>query len=124
MPWGDRGLLPGAGVPRDEGLRAYYQRLIAIRRAHPALWRGERKGVAFGKDHLIFQRRDPDSGDLVLVAVNRGEAAVADTVSVPDGWQGGGVDLLGEGRFAAPDGRLVIEIPRRTALILAPDGGD
>jgi len=123
MPWGDRGLLPGAGVARDEALRAYYKQLIAIRRTHPALWRGERKGVSFGKDHLVFQRRDAASGDVVLVAVNRGEAAV-DTVAVPDGWRGGAIDLVGGARFAARDDRLAIEIPRRTALSRARDGGD
>ena len=35
-----RAVKPGAGMPRDEALRAFYQKLISIRRAHPALSRG------------------------------------------------------------------------------------
>ena len=42
MPWGDRDdRCPAPGQARDEALRAYYKQLIAIRRAHPALSRGD-----------------------------------------------------------------------------------
>jgi len=120
MPWGEMGIEPGAGEPRDEGLREYYRRLIAIRRAHPAIWRGERQGLDFGKDHLVFHRQDPRGDDQLLVAVNRGDAAVTTTVARPERWGGAAVDLLAGGRFAATGDSLSITIPRRTALILAP----
>jgi alpha-amylase len=120
MPWGDRGIEPGAGDPRNEELRAYYRELISIRRAHPAIWRGEREGIDFGQDHLVFHRQDPESDDQLLVAVNRGEEPATSTVARPAGWAGGAVDLLAGGRFAAAGDSLRITIPRRTALILAP----
>jgi len=122
MPWGDRGVLPGAGVPRDESLRTYYKQLIAVRRTHPCLWRGERQGLVFGKDHLVFHRRDTVSGDQLLVAVNRGAEAATDVVELPAGWSAGAVDLLTDARFAASGGELDLTIPSRSTLILAPNG--
>ena len=122
MPWGGRGVSPGRDTPRDEFLRAYYKQLIAIRRAHPCLWRGQRRGVDFGPDHLVFHRRDPATGDQLLVAVNRGENPATATVASPDGWVGGAVDLVSEAGYPATDGAIVITIPRRSALILAPAG--
>ncbi len=120
MPWGDRGVLPGAGIARDEDLRAHYQRLIAIRRAHPSLWRGERRGLDFGSDHLVFQRHDPASGDHLIVAVNRGAAPAVAAVPSPAGWTTGAVDLIG-GAVQPSDGQvLTITMPARSALILGP----
>ncbi|MEZ4389253.1 MAG: alpha-amylase family glycosyl hydrolase [Candidatus Krumholzibacteriia bacterium] len=120
MPWGDRDLGPGRGVARDEGLRGYYRQLIAIRRAHPSIWRGDRAGLVFGPDHFVFARHDPVSGDRILVAVNRAEAAVDRRAARR--LAGGARDLLGGGTLAAPDGQLNLTIPRRSVLILAPDG--
>lgn len=124
MPWGDRDVLPGAGLERDEDLRAYYQRLIAIRRAHPSLWRGERQGLDFGRDHLVFQRLDAETGDLLLVAVNRGTERADTTVPLPAGWEHGAVDLVGGARQPAAGQVLEIAIPARAALILGPVGAD
>lgn len=87
MPWGARGVLPGAGLPRDEALRADYRTLIAIRRAHPALWRGVHTGLVTDKDLLVFKQEDADSGDLVVVAVNRGGEAATARVPMPAAWQ-------------------------------------
>jgi alpha-amylase len=124
MPWGERDILPGAGVDRDEDLREYYRELIAIRRAHPSLWRGTRQGLAFGKDHLVFQRVDDASGDRLLVAVNRGAEAAVEPLPVPAGWKGGARDLLGGGSFTVDSEQLELTIPPRSVLILAPTGGD
>jgi len=122
MPWGELGIEPGAGDPRREELRDYYRQLIAIRRAHPSIWRGERQGVDFGKDHLVFHRQDPEGNDQILVAINRGPDSVTTAVARPAGWSGGAVDLVAGGQFAAVRDSLQITIPRRTALILAPAG--
>ena len=75
MPWGEHDIRPGYGIPRDEALRADVARLVAIRRAHPALSRGGYQELSSDGDLLVFLRDDPASGDAVLVAVNRGEAA-------------------------------------------------
>jgi alpha-amylase len=120
MPWGDRAILPGQGLERDEGMRAWYQKLIGLRRAHPALRRGERKGVDFGQDHLIFHRHDPTSGEHLLVAVNRGDGKAQSTLTLPENWPTGPVtDLLMGQVFQPASGTLALEIPARGMLILA-----
>ncbi len=121
MPWGERDIAPGAGQPRDEGLRAWYKQLIAIRRAHPALWRGEREGLVFGKDHFVFSRVDSAGGDRVLVAINRGADPVTVAVDLPEGWPI--VPLRDDvaGSILAPDGGVIeVEIPARGLRILTP----
>jgi glycosidase len=86
MPWGDRKILPGAGRPRDESLRADYRKLIGLRRAHRALSRGTHRGVATDGDLYAFLRRDESSRDAVLVAVNRGKEPAALKTAVPEEW--------------------------------------
>jgi alpha-amylase len=157
MPWGDRPVRPGAGLPRDEALREDYRRLIAIRRAHPALWRGRHESVSSDGDVLVFARRDAGgggepaaphpaatgapprgvaerSGDVVIVASNRGRVPVRVSIAAPPRWQEVGVvreEWSGEelpisasapvesetGPTAAPF--VQVEVPARGFLILA-----
>ncbi len=124
MPWGGLGVLPGEDIDRDEELRGFYKQLIAIRRAHPCLWRGEREGLDFGKHHLVFRRHDSESGDQLLVALNRDAEAAAATVTLPENWNGDATDLLGGARFAAAAGSVELTIPPRSTLILAPTAGE
>lgn len=86
MPWGDRNILPGAGQPRDEALRADYKKMIAIRRAHPAFSRGVHTGLATDGDLLVFLQRDEASRDAVVVAINRGSAPATASFEVPAEW--------------------------------------
>lgn len=87
MPWGSRKIEPGAGVARDESLRGYYKNLIALRRSHPALSRGDYEALSTDGDLLVFRRTDPIGGGTVIVAVNRGSEAATATVDLPAGWQ-------------------------------------
>lgn len=123
MPWGERPILPGAGLPRDEGLREDYRRLIAIRRAHPALWRGDHVSAdaGGGDDLLVFLRHDEASGDAVVVAVNRGAAAAEAALDLPAGWAGAGAlsDLWNGESLPLAGGRLSFPVPPRGARILA-----
>ncbi|HEX6201465.1 MAG TPA: alpha-amylase family glycosyl hydrolase [Thermoanaerobaculia bacterium] len=123
MPWGDRPIQPGAGLPRDEALRDDVRRLIAIRRAHPALWRGEHVSLdaGGGDDLLVFLRTDEASGDAVVVAVNRGEAAAEAALDAPAGWSGAGAvaDLWNEESLPLAGARLAFAVPPRGARILA-----
>ena len=120
MPWGDRGVMPGAGKPRDEALREHYQRLIALRRAHPALWRGDHAGVHFDKDLLVFERVDAESEDRVLVAVNRGAEPVTARFELPAGWVGKDLEDVWAGQPATAEGGwLEMEIAARSARVLA-----
>jgi alpha-amylase len=121
MPWGARGVRPGAGRPRDEGLREDYRRLIAIRRAHPALWRGEHRGLQFETDLLVFLRTDPATGDAVAVAVNRGAAPAAAAFDAPPAWRGRPLrdELSGAELSAAAGERVEFEVAPRGARIVA-----
>ncbi len=110
MPWGERQIQPGAGDRRDEALRDDYKKLIAIRRAHPALSRGAHTPVSSEGDLLVFLKRDEASGDAVVVAVNRGTAPATAAFDVPadwgdspvrDAWTGEDVARAG-GRIEAP----------------------
>jgi alpha-amylase len=121
MPWGDRGILPGAGIPRDEGMRAHYQRLTAIRRAHPALSRGTHEPISSEADLLVFLRRDAPSADAVAVAVNRGTSPARARIPLPQEWRGREIaDLLGGAAVALPGEAAEVEVPARGAAILAP----
>lgn len=87
MPWGDRPIKPGAGKPRDDGLRGDYRRLIEIRKAHPSLTRGIHSSLSTDGDLLVFMQQDQSSGDTVIVAVNRGKTAATASIKVPSGWE-------------------------------------
>src|SRR6266446_7903239 len=87
MPWGTRDVLPGAGLPRDDALRRDYQKLIGIRKAHPALSRGNHTALSTEGDLYIFARRDAASKDLVVVAVNRGSEPATATFAFPMEWE-------------------------------------
>jgi glycosidase len=102
MPWGERAVQPGAGLPRDESLRQFYQRLIAIRRAHPALARGLHKGLATEGDAYAFLRHEAESGDAVVVVVNRSDKKTSVSFPWPEAWGGADAEeLLDGGRLAA-----------------------
>jgi len=121
MPWGDRDVLPGKGLPRDEGLRDFYRRLVAARRAHPALSRGRHEALGTEGDVYLFARRDAASGDAVVVALNRGATEARASFTPPPEWGAAlPVDALG-GAGPAPDaGGLSMVLPPRSAAILAP----
>jgi alpha-amylase len=124
MPWGDRAIRPGAGLPRDETLRADYRRLIAIRRAHPSLWRGRRESIRAEGDLLVFARHDDASGDSAIVAVNRGEIAAGFELPLPPVWSGRTVHDAWRGIPAAVhDGVLAATVPGRQAAIFVSRGG-
>ncbi|HEX4963310.1 MAG TPA: alpha-amylase family glycosyl hydrolase [Thermoanaerobaculia bacterium] len=114
MPWGDRRILPGAGQPRDEALRADYKKLIALRRAHPAFARGTHSSLATDGDLLVFLQSEEGSDprrDAVVVAINRGAAPATASFDAPpawgdrpvrDVWSGEAVSRTSGGRIEAP----------------------
>ena len=118
MPWGGRDVLPGKGLPRDEGLRDLYRRLIGIRRAHPALSRGAHQGLATDGDLYVFLRRDPSSGDAVVVAVNRGDVPATAGFAPPAEWSGAPADLLGGAPVPCAGGRCEITVGPLAAAVI------
>jgi alpha-amylase len=119
MPWGDRRILPGAGKPRDEALRADYKKMIAIRRAHPAFSRGVHSGLATDGDLLVFLQRDEASHDAVVVAINRGGAAATATFDVPAEWGTAPARDVWNGEpVAAAGGRITVAVAPKSARII------
>jgi len=119
MPWGDRKILPGSGKPRDEDLRAFYRRLIAIRRDHPALWKGTYRGLLFEDDVLVYLRRDEAADDAVLVALNRGASGSKIEVPLPEGLAASVADdLLNGGTVPVAAGKLEASLPGRSVALL------
>jgi alpha-amylase len=119
MPWGERNVLPGEGKARDEALRADYKRLIAIRRAHPALYRGVHEKLVAEGDLLVFAQHDPRSGETVVVAVNRGETPLVARFPLPDGWGAGPItDEWNGAAVPLTDGAVETTLSGKTAQIL------
>ncbi|MGH2561231.1 MAG: alpha-amylase family glycosyl hydrolase, partial [Thermomicrobiales bacterium] len=61
MPWGD---------DQDQDLLDFYRVLIAVRRRHPSLWRGERTALVADEDGLYVVRIE-DGGLSAIVGLNR-----------------------------------------------------
>ncbi|HSW34476.1 MAG TPA: alpha-amylase family glycosyl hydrolase [Steroidobacteraceae bacterium] len=121
MPWGNRGVLPGKGVKRDEALRDYYRKLIDVRRNHTALSRGSFRRLSSDGDLLVFERHDVAAGNAVVVAVNRGQAAARVSVDAPTAWRGVVSEVI-QGTAATVDGgRLEIVVPPRQARVFVSE---
>jgi alpha-amylase len=117
FPWGARKVAPGKGVARDESLRDYYRRLIAIRRSQPALSAGAYERLSSDGDLLVFGRRHEATGSTVVVAVNRGVEPASAAVAAPGAWEGRAVDALSGEAARVEDGRLQVQVPPRAARI-------
>ena len=121
MPWGGKGVAPGAGLPRNEALRADYVKLVSIRKTFPALRRGTHEGLVTQGDGYAFLRRDAASGDAVAVAVNRAAEPVPITFPAPAEWGGQAPkDHLGDLAVTLSGGSVSLTLPPRSAAILAP----
>jgi alpha-amylase len=118
MPWGNRAVAPGNGVTRDEALRDFYRQLIALRRAHPALALGTFHELSTTGDLLVFARADETSGDVVIVAINRGEDSATAMVPTPRHWRGTTIwEVLSDSPAQLDGALLVIKTPPRTAQV-------
>jgi alpha-amylase len=122
MPWGDRKVNPGRGLERDESLREYYRTLITLRRSNPALASGGFKRLSSDGDLLVFERA-LESGNAVVVAINRGAAPASVEVPAPAAWAGATVhDGLAGEPATMQDSRLVVSVgPRRARVYVRQD---
>lgn len=121
MPWGDRAVKPGAGVARDEAMRAFYKRLIAVRKERPALRRGDYQLLMQPADAVLaFGRKDAASGDHVVVLANRDDQPRDADVAAPAGWPAAARDLLTGETVATVDGRLKAALPPKSVRLLVP----
>jgi alpha-amylase len=119
MPWGRQRVLPGQGIARDEDMRAYYKRLIELRRQNPALSRGGYRRLSSDGDLLVFERSDAASGNAVVVAVNRGTADASALVDAPQAWSGAATvaESLSGTSVALAAGKLNVAVPAQQARI-------
>ncbi len=118
FPWGARHIDPGRNLPRDESMRAFYKKMIGIRRAHPALSRGVHTPLSKDGDLLVFLRRDAGSKDAVLVAVNRGEGTAVAEVEAPGEWGGRPpTELLSGEPLAGDPLHVTVSLPAKTARL-------
>jgi alpha-amylase len=120
MPWGKRGVLPGKGRARDEGLRAYYRTLIETRRQNTALSRGTFRPLSSDGDLLVFERHDAVTGNAVIVAVNRGPTEAKASVEAPAAWGGDAREAMTDTAAAVEGGRLSVVVPPRQARVYVP----
>jgi hypothetical protein len=75
-------------------------------------------------DLLVFAREDEASGDVVIVAANRGTDAAATAVPLPERWRGLAVREALSGAPVTPeDGRVAINTPARTAQVFVTEKG-
>jgi alpha-amylase len=117
MPWGQRDVLPGKGLERDEELRAYYRTLIDLRRRNTALSRGSFRSLASDGDLLVFARTDAEAANAVVVAVNRGTTEAATAVEAPAAWSGPVREALTGATAVVDGGRLSVSVPPRQARV-------
>jgi alpha-amylase len=118
MPWGPRAIEPGKGGRRDAALRAWYQRLIVIRRGQPALRDGSFERLSSDGDLLVFARTDAGTSNAVVVAVNRGRETASANVPAPEPWQTGTIiDALTDTTMAIAAGSLAVSVPARSVRI-------
>jgi alpha-amylase len=116
MPWGDRDIKPGAGEARDEDMRAWYKRLIAIRHAHEPLRDGDYRILSAEGDLLVFARADAD--EEVWVALNRGSEAAAVDLAVPELWRDREiVEAVAAEPVTVGDAGVAVKVPARSVRI-------
>ena len=123
MPWGARAVKPGAGIERDEQMREWYRRLIALRRAHPALSSGPYAALHTDGDLLVFRKGSADGADAVIVAINRGERPASIDVPAPAAWTVAADGISGEPATISA-GALAVRVPALGARVYVAGGGE
>lgn len=103
----------------NHDLLAHYKRLIALRRAHPALRKGTYHRLHATSDVYAFGRRL--GRDVLIIAVNRGEAPLTVAVPVTELVEDGSPleAVYGAGQERVESGRLTVTIPARDGLIFS-----
>ncbi len=107
-------------VAFDRGLFEYYKKLVAIRKAHPALNRGAIDFLLVDDDNDVLAYRRTDGNDEVVAVFNN--SGDAQTIRVPVENAASYRDVLDKA-FVQRDGEYVtLRLPGRRAAILAKRG--
>lgn len=102
-------------VAFDPELHAYYRRLIAVRRASPALQVGAVETLLADDAAGVYAFLRTHAGERVAVVLNNQPAAQAVTLELAGSWADA---LAGERVYAAQAGRLRVEAPALGGCIL------
>jgi glycosidase len=113
-------------VAFDEGLFDYYRALIALRKDHPALRRGEFTVVSTNDEHQTIAYRRQFEQDTLLVLLNRANAAQTVEISLtenglPSRWTvaiESGADAARIVEDAKDDNLLMVRLHARSGAIL------
>ncbi len=106
---------PADAVAFDQGLFDYYRRIIALRKASPALRVGSYRTLLADDERRLFAFAREAEGDVAVAVFNTDEAG--HTVELPGGpgeWRDG----LNEQPVAASDGMLTVTLPPVSGAIL------
>ncbi len=102
-------------------LRAFVQKLIAVRKAQPALRRGDFNRLLLDAEHSIYAFTRCIGEDKTLVVLNLGPSAREITLSVKDiGWADGRLltEQVSGARLGIHDGVLTLHLPGWGGAIL------
>lgn len=102
-------------IRRD--LWEHYRKLIAIRRAHPALLHGDYRTLVADDARDVFAFERNGDGDQVVVAFNNSAAPLTQTLPLRPGATYR--DELTGRVIDAPSGSATVEIPAKWAVVLA-----
>ena len=107
-------------VAFDHDLFDYYRRLIAIRKASPALRRGDYRTLLADDDRRLFAFAREIDGDAAVVALNAGDLMEVVELDVPAGrW----VDVLNGETYTAATGHLSLTVAPLWGAILRRAAG-
>jgi glycosidase len=101
MPW---------GAAQDGDLLAYFRTLVAMRRARPTLWQGERTTLAADRDHLLVGLADGRGRG--LIAINRSSSPYRFDVPV-----GLSLAIATESRDVGADGSMTLSAMSGVVLV-------
>ncbi|MFP5503284.1 MAG: glycoside hydrolase family 13 protein [Candidatus Sericytochromatia bacterium] len=107
-------------VPGNDML-AFYKKLIAVRKAHPALRGGDMRTLMRHNHHRLFAFVREDQGEKMIVALNSGAEARDVAFSVNGEFKDGTtlVDALSGKAFKVEGGQVVVKgLPSATGVIL------
>jgi glycosidase len=120
----NRRMMPWDGLsPEQQATLAQVQALAALRRAHPAASRGERRTLALTADGLLWAYAMQTADDFVVTVLNRSPSPRSPTLdlgelTLPDGTVLR--DAVGGPDVTVAAGAVTVQLDGRTAAVLVP----
>ena len=118
---------------QQKALRTYLTNLMAIRAAHPALYKGTRTHIELGDTTALYTDYKKSGDDVVLFILNTSEADQALSFTGTEvGSEGDLVDLISSTKYPIASGSYSITVPKLSGMFLqiktpsaaGPDSGN